>query len=214
MKKFITSVPFQPALIPIVYEPVNKESEMYYNGRHDLPILNALNAYVKTGEKAEIILLLPVGSETENNCQKNMPLVLKQIDELVNSKNIDVRVKTIAYNDSDDISVMLSLYGNLIRCFEDNDEIYTCITYGTKPVPLVQMMALRYAFHAKHNIYIGALVYGKVHGNVRNPDGGDLYDMTSLFYMDELSENFCRMGIENPEEKIAQMIFNAGDDKK
>ena len=105
---------------------------------------------------------------------------------------------------------MLELYGNLIRCCDDDDEIYSCITYGTKPVPIVQMMAMRYAFHVKKNVYIGMIVYGKAHGNKQNEDSEkifDIYDMTSLFYIDDLSEKFSRMAVKDPEKILESLIF-------
>ena len=55
---------------------------------------------------------------------------------------------------------------------------------------------------------IGSIVYGKFHANTQNGGGADIYDMTSLFYIDELSETFCRMSVDNPEEKIAAIIFD------
>ena len=108
---------------------------------------------------------------------------------------------------------MLELYGKLIRLCSDDDEIYSCITYGTKPVPMVQMMAMRYAFHVKKNVFIGMIVYGKGHGKKQNENAEnkvdifDIYDMTSLFYIDDLSEKFSRMGIENPENILSSLIF-------
>ena len=73
-------------------------------------------------------------------------------------------------------------------------------------------MAMRYAYHAKKNVYIGMIVYGKVHGKTQNADA-DIYDMTSLFYMDELSEQFCKMNIDNPEERISKLILGSeGED--
>lgn len=209
MKKFFTSVPFQSVLTNIIYKPVGG-APLAYDKAHSLPILNVINNCTTKGEEIEVIFL--VGDN--ENIRKNLEIVEQSLDELVTERELKCRKIYIEYPDSDDISVMLELYGKLIRLCEDNDEIYSCITFGTKPVPLVQMMAMRYAYHAKKNVFIGMIVYGKAHGKMKEingirkyvTDNAEIYDMTSMFYMDELSERFCRMGIENPEEKIAGMI--------
>lgn len=206
MKKFITSIPFQPPqkLTPIIYKPIDN-SELVYDTPNALPILNAINAYADDGEEIKVYCLIP----DNENCLNNFEIVSKQLNELVQSKSLICNIEKIVYSDDDNISTLLKLYGRLLKCFDDNDRLYICITYGTKPLPLVQLMALRYAYNAKKNIYIGSIVYGKVHGNIQNKDGGDIYDMTSLFYIDKLSEAFCRMSVENPEEKIAAIIFDS-----
>lgn len=209
MKKFFTSVPFQSTLTPCIYKPVGN-TPLSYEKSHSLPILNVINNCTEKGEEIEVVFL--VGDN--ENIKRNLEYVKKSLDELLDERQLKCKIKYIDYPDSDDISVMLELYGRLIRLCEDNDEIYSCITFGTKPVPLVQMMAMRYAYHAKKNVFIGMIVYGKAHGKMKEIDGirkyvtdkAEIYDMTSMFYMDELSEKFCRMGIQNPEEKIAAMI--------
>lgn len=202
MKKFFTSVPFQEKLTNVVYKSVGS-AKLEYDKAHSLPILNVINNCTQKGEEIEVIFL----AGDNATIKKNLGIVEQSLNELVTERGLKLKggkPRTIEYRDSDDISVMLELYGELIRLCEDNDEIYSCITFGTKPVPLVQMMAMRYAYHAKKNVFIGMIVYGKAHGNITgNPE---IYDMTSMFYMDELSEKFCRMGIEKPEEKIAAMI--------
>ena len=213
MKKFVASVPFQPNLVPVVYTPTDSTSPLVYDQPHDFPILNAVNAYAAEGESIEMIILLPVCPEG-NNCMKNMPLIRSQIQTLTEAKHLDCTINVLTYDDSEEIEVMLRLYGDLLSHLNDNDEVYFCVTYGTKPVPLVQMMALRYAFHARSNLFVGAIVYGKLHGSVRNPEGGDLFDVTSLFYMEELSESFWRMGISDPEEKMKAFMLSEREGKE
>ncbi len=207
MKKFFTSVPYQKSgeLIKAIYRPVGN-AKLVYEKAHSLPILNAVNNFTEKGEEIEVIFII---GENEN-IKRNLGSVESSLDELVLERELKCRKKYIYYRDSDDITVMLELYGNLIRCCDDDDEIYSCITYGTKPVPIVQMMAMRYAFHVKKNVYIGMIVYGKAHGNKQNEDSEkifDIYDMTSLFYIDDLSEKFSRMAVKDPEKILESLIF-------
>ena len=202
MKKFFTSVPFQKNLSEVIYRPVGN-AKLVYEKPHALPILNVINNYTEKGEAIEVIFL--VGEN--KNIRDNLVIVRASLEELVAEKELQCHIEYVYYRDSDDIPVMLGLYGKLIRLCSDDDEIYSCITYGTKPVPMVQMMAMRYAFHVKKNVYIGMIVYGKAFGTIQNKDAADIYDMTSLFYIDDLSEKFSRMGVQDPEKVMESLIF-------
>lgn len=210
MKKFFTSVPFQTKLTPCEYKPFG-EAKLTYEKEHSLPILNVINNYTEQGEEIEVIFL----TADNENIRNNLEVVTKSLEELAEEKKLKCSIKRIDYPDSDDIFVMLSLYGKLIQHCEDNDEIYSCITFGTKPVPLVQMMAMRYAYHAKKNVLIGMIVYGKIEWKKEVVDGkmisvidkAEVYDMTSMFYIDDISVKLCEMGIRDPEERIRAMIF-------
>ena len=202
MKKFFTSVPFQKKLSEVIYRPVGN-AKLVYEKPHALPILNVINNYTEKGEAIEVIFLV---GENEN-IRDNLVIVRASLEELVAEKELQCHIEYVYYRDSDDIPVMLGLYGKLIRLCSDDDEIYSCITYGTKPVPMVQMMAMRYAFHVKKNVFIGMIVYGKAFGNKVNKDAADIYDMTSLFYIDDLSEKFSRMGVQDPENVLESLIF-------
>ena len=200
MKKFFTSVSYQKdGTEQPIYEPVGN-AKLVYEKRPSLPILNVINNCTETGEKIEVIFIMGNSEDARKNLEKYL---LPQLDELVKERSLECSVKYVLYSDAYDITSMLALYGELIRLYEDNDEIYSCLTYGTKPIPLVQMMSMRYAYHAKKNVFIGMIVYGRFDHTTKK---AYIYDITSMFYMDELSERFCRMGIENPEEKIAGMI--------
>lgn len=202
MKKFFTSVPFQKKLSEVIYRPVGN-AKLVYEKPHALPILNVINNYTEKGEAIEVIFL--VGEN--KNIRDNLVIVRASLEELVAEKELQCHIEYVYYRDSDDIPVMLGLYGKLIRLCSDDDEIYSCITYGTKPVPMVQMMAMRYAFHVKKNVFIGMIVYGKAFGDKVNKDAADIYDMTSLFYIDDLSEKFSRMGVQDPENVLESLIF-------
>lgn len=202
MKKFFTSVPFQKKLSEVIYRPVGN-AKLVYEKPHALPILNVINNYTEKGEAIEVIFLV---GENEN-IRDNLVIVRASLEELVAEKELQCHIEYVYYRDSDDIPVMLGLYGKLIRLCSDDDEIYSCITYGTKPVPMVQMMAMRYAFHVKKNVFIGMIVYGKAFGDKVNKDAADIYDMTSLFYIDDLSEKFSRMGVQDPENVLESLIF-------
>ena len=202
MKKFFTSVPFQKNLSEVIYRPVGN-AKLVYEKPHALPILNVINNYTEKGEAIEVIFLV---GENEN-IRDNLVIVRASLEELVAEKELQCHIEYVYYRDSDDIPVMLGLYGKLILLCSDDDEIYSCITYGAKPVPMVQMMAMRYAFHVKKNVFIGMIVYGKAFGDKVNKDAADIYDMTSLFYIDDLSEKFSRMGVQDPEKVMESLIF-------
>ena len=102
---------------------------------------------------------------------------------------------------------MLDLFQKMIDCIDENDKIYMCVTFGSKPLSIVQMMAVNYAYRVFKNIRIGAIVYGKFDHNSKK---SVIFDETSLFYMDEIVRTLAQNGVKNPKE-IIKMFINDKD---
>ena len=105
------------------------------------------------------------------------------------------------YNNA--IDTELELFGKLIDCTADGDTLYACITYGSKPFPLIQIMALNYAYRIRKNVSIGCIVYGaKDHNN----GSMEVYDITSLLYIDETVRLMAEQKVENPTDLIKNLL--------
>lgn len=79
---------------------------------------------------------------------------------------------------------------NLLRCMEQDAEIYADITFGQKSLPMLLMCALNFA-EKFFNANVCNIIYGKVEF-AKNTDGNislknqELYDVTSLYYLNNL----------------------------
>ena len=92
---------------------------------------------------------------------------------------------------------------------EDDDELFACMTYGTKPLSQAIMMAVQYAYRIKNNTSISCIVYGSIdRSQSRNPEEwiGYVYDETALVQLDEVVRILAARKVSNPQEIIRQIL--------
>ena len=87
----------------------------------------------------------------------------------------------------------------LIDCFADGDELFGCLTYGTKPLSEVVRMSIQYAYRVKKNASICCIVYGQIIRNSASEAKDSLvHDETALLRLDEIVRLLADQGVENP----------------
>ena len=119
-------------------------------------------------------------------------------------------MKTLMVSKEENAKAHLDIFSKLVECVENDDEWHVCMTYGTKPVPIIEMMAMNYAYSLKDNVTMKCAVYGKVNREKNEVKDAVLYDVSALFYMDQLVNNLASNNIKKPEEVI-RSILNIGD---
>lgn len=203
MKKFILTSPYQPEgnLRCSVYKAVDNE-KLQYNKEVSFPILPVINAYAEKGEEIEVIVIV---SEYEN-AEYNYGVFCRQLEELCAEKGIVLKNSkptkiSIPYNEL--LDTQLDTFSKLTECTKDGDTLYVCMTYGTKAVPVVQLMALNYAYKVHKDISIGCVVYGAVDFNTKEMC---IYDITSLFYMNQIVDVVAGMKTADPAAAIKMLL--------
>ena len=206
MKKFITTIPYQDpekynqrgGLIKSVYRADDNQKLVY--GETAFPIIPVINGYAESGEEIEIIPILA----DYKNVDGNYNIFKDEVNELCTSIGVKCTFNEavrIPYDNS--IDTELDLFGKLIDCFEDRDTIYTCITFGAKPFPIILTMAMNYAHRIKKNVSIGCVVYGAMDHNTGE---SSIYDVTSLFYIDETVRLLAEQNVKDPAAFIKKLL--------
>ncbi len=205
MKKFITSCPMQRNKadgsvqgLELINYDIDGNSLLEKRETH-FPIIPVIYAYAKSGEKIQVIIL----KSTYETTDYNYVLFVDEIRKAEKDLKIEVEIKDIITEYKEDLDTQLKLFSDVIECFNDEDELYVCITYGTKPTPIVQMMAVNYAYRILQNVKIECIVYGQAN-HVKHI--GTIFDVTALFFMDEVVNNLSRMNIENPTDVIKRIL--------
>jgi len=208
-KTFISVIPFQgknlktgeDMLQPVTYEPRGNSKLKY--GATRFPIIPVINGYAKSGDKVRVIAILTEGENFRHNYEKYF---IPEINAIVKNKNLDFgKIDVINTADSEDIDTQLKLFGDVIDMIGDNEDVYACITYGTKPTPILETMALHYAYRLKKDVSIGCIVYGRFLHNDTNEKNG-IYDTTALFYMDSIVNKLAEIKVPHPETAIKAML--------
>lgn len=209
MKKFIFTVPRQKSenLYKAVYKSANsKKLENNISAR--FPLIPVIDSYCEKNDIIEIIAL--IASEKDNICEahdiceNNLRLFCDDMNEICAPKGIKYTIKKIIVPFNETLETHLATYYNLIKEIEDNDTIFADITYGSKPIPIVEMMALGFCTKNKTNVMVECLCYGEMDHNTNEKS---LFDVTSLFYLNEISDMLSKTKISNPEKFIESVIF-------
>ncbi len=209
MKKFITTIPLQPIgdrnLKMTRYSPVGN-SRLQYDKATVFPVMYMLGGYVNEGEKAEILAIYHDYLASEDNLdtlQKNLDLLEKEVSAFSKERRAEVSVHPVSVEYSEEPLKHLDTFGKIIEHIEDGDELGACLTYGRKPTPIIEMMAINYALRAVRDCALLSVVYGAFdHVSEKSV----VYEVKSLVDMDEIVRKIAEAGISNPIEYIQRTL--------
>lgn len=116
---------------------------------------------------------------------------------------INYTISAVTIKLDERIECHLNTFTKIIERIKEGDTIYADITFGTKPIPIIQIMALNYALRVMKDVKVECLCYGGV--NFSN-GAMSIYDVTSLLYMDEFVNGISKTNTINPVEVIKELI--------
>ncbi len=210
MKKFITYVSLQKTdLKKMVYVPVDGELKTLAEQRRasrgqdyhtSFPVMCLVDDYVKPGDRVEMICMLAEGSES---VKRNFETLKQELGALATEIGFSYELNTISVQPEEVAESHAHTFQTLVDLINNDDELFACCTFGTKPIPIIEMMALNYAYRLKKNVTVRSLVYGAVD---HEKGDGHIYDIKELFYMEQLVNQFAREGRPDSEELIRQLL--------
>lgn len=207
MKKFFTNIAMSPEKLfeSYSYEAVGN-SHLSMASRTHFPIIPAINGYVQPGETIRVFAVV---GNTENEI-RNLGIFQSEFEQVCSNRNIlcPGHVEVIKGPKDQNVDSQLSIFQKLLDYMDDSDELFACLTYGTKMMSMSLLSAIRYAYRLKRNVSISCIVYGEV---VRPaPDKKTwrpyIYDETALIQMDEITRMLAERGVENPRAFIQGVL--------
>lgn len=206
MKKFFTAIPLQVAgqLSKYRYEPVGNTRLDMEDGV-SFPILTAVHGYVQPGERFQVIAAVadtPVGRA---NCQA----LRQELAELCAKYDlIPPEVAEVPVPADESVAAHSATFEKLISYAGDGDELFACITFGTKPLSMAIRMAVQYAYRVKRDTTISCIVYGSVErpGKERADWRAKVYDETALVRLDEIVRLLADRGVADPGAVIQRVL--------
>ena len=210
MKKFITYVSMQPrqGLSKVKYIPVDNE-DIKSDIQTFFPVSVLIESYAGEGEDISVICIM---EEDNEDIRINYESLKNEIMAICSPKRVTADFIPVFTDKQEDASSHLKLFGDLINYISDNDEIYACCTYGTKPIPVLEMMAINYGYRVRDNVSVKTIVYGKVDRENGEVKGAYLYDITSLFYMNQLVNTLAEQKVKDP-DKMMKSILGLGEEE-
>ena len=206
MKKFFNIIPFQVQgnLKKYLYTAIGNP-KLQLDHETCFPILTAIEGYSLPGEEIAVIAVM---ADTESG-KANLKQLQDEVLEVCDRKQVvcsGVQVVTVPTDDR--VATHVSTFQKLLGYMEDDDELFCCMTYGTKPLSTALMMAIQYGYRVKQNTSISCIVYGQIDRPEKDPAtwSGKAYDMTALTQLDEIVRVLADRGVENPKEIIDRIL--------
>ena len=167
------------------------------------PILAAVNGYVQEKEDFEIIAVVADSIDEGHNYQE----LCNQAKELFSGHKGRCTIKKVVIDSAQGVSTQVDSFQQLIDYVDDGDELFLCMTYGTKPQSQVMMMAVQYAYRVKENVSVECILYGEVDRfqNMNEPIA-KIYDMTGLMQLDEVVRILGERKVKCPEKIIRDIL--------
>lgn len=126
------------------YEPIGNPRLLYdkADGMTRFPIIPVINAYAQKRETIEVIAI--------NTHTPASEVHFSQLEEetaaLARETGFNCNVTDVPVNYVGDVNTMVQVFRKLLDYLKDGDTLYACFTYGVKPMPIAELMALQYAY--------------------------------------------------------------------
>lgn len=209
-RKYFATISLQTGngLTPLHYGSDDNKG-LRYDKETRFPIIHAIYNSAKPDDVIEVNAIIIRRGEAADCCNEYVEVNYGYlVDELTELKNRgifkDFRINRIITEDDEGIHTQLKLFTDIVSHIGDNDELHACITYGTKPTPIIMFTALNYGYKLKNNTHVENIIYGRyVHGH---PGNSKIYDVTALFYTNSIVNRLADGKVSDPEEVIRTLL--------
>ena len=143
MKKFFATVPLQKEeqLKRLVYA-AQGNSRLSMDEATSFPISPAINGYVAPGEPFRVAAVV----QENEDAKRNYEYLCQELHALCERNGLiypERGVERVAGPADQCVSSNVDTFQALIDLVEDDDELFACVTYGTKPTSMALLTAVR-----------------------------------------------------------------------
>ena len=180
----------------------NYAEEVYY------PINAILADKLKKDDEVKIVLIQTIDkndTDEQNNVIENtkkFKTELSHINESINAKinYVEVSADYNEFKENHEKRIMV-----ILEQMEEGAELYGDITFGPRTVPIEMLCA--FAFAEKfYDTNVRKIVYGQVQWKNNKPDKPQLFDITSLHYLNSLTYNMQPDSVEKAMESLKRFF--------
>ena len=199
MKKFFMVTPQQPkGMLKAQRYVANDNPQLEFVGKTRFPVIPLLNGYAKQGDHIQVITTT---YGAPSNCAGNLEMLRDELNTLGKNAGVDIELVSVDVPFSDSVEALIHTYQLLIDRINDGDSLYACITFGSKPMPIMLTMALQYGYRIRNDVSIECIVYGQMDWSSNEPVAR-IYDVTALAKIDEMVRVLADMNVSNPEATL------------
>lgn len=202
-KILICNVAMRESVEPLIYTP-DDETMHISNCPVTYPILSCIESLISPGDNVKIVLLCKC--DPNRNYVRNIERFKKEFIEQCRG-NVDMPEFKVLNTDFDEGKIATEkMLSKIVAECEDEAEIISDITYGSKTMPVVLLAALSFA--VKHlACKVQHVFYGQVYFQNDKPTNPRLCDLSYLIYLNSLIYTL-RCDSSDKARKALEMLLN------
>ena len=134
----------------------------------------------------------------------------EEVETILNAKKANGEFIAVKQNVDFDSLTFSAFFKNIAKLFKDEDIIYMDLTYGMKPYSIGLFIAASYAVKSAVNARVESVVYAqkyKGQGDAEATSISKIYDITSLFYLNEIAGNL-HVGEKGSADKMLDLLIS------
>ena len=172
LKTYITTVPLQGKLDPMLYQRERAEAPT----ATCFPIVQVMRDTLEPGDTVRLLAIRQENADTARNYQR----LLEEVAQLGIAKE---QVEPVPLPEDQRPETLIGLCRDLVDALPQVTRVYACITYGSKSIPVVTLTALSCAEATHTELEVGGVYYGEVKRENGKVVGARLYEMAALYQL-------------------------------
>lgn len=172
LKTYITTVPLQGKLDPMLYQRERAEAPT----ATCFPIVQVMRDTLEPGDTVRLLAIRQENADTARNYQR----LLEELAQLGIAKE---QVEPVPLPEDQRPETLIGLCRDLVDALPQVTRVYACITYGSKSIPVVTLTALSCAEATHTELEVGGVYYGEVKREKGKVVGARLYEMAALYQL-------------------------------
>lgn len=126
---------------------------------------------------------------------------LNDMDAVIEFVGIESELDEASNND---------LFMRILDKIGNNEIVYSCITYGLKPITVLLFAAINYAYMVKKHVDVESMIYGQVDWDDKSR--GRICELRPLFYNNVVLNRLAMIGEEDPVGFMNKMRSDDADE--
>ena len=172
LKTYITTVPLQGKLDPMLYQRERAEAPT----ATCFPIVQVMRDTLEPGDTVRLRAIRQENADTARNYQR-------LLEELAQLGIAEAQVEPVPLPEDQRPETLIGLCRDLVDALPQVTRVYACITYGSKSIPVVTLTALSCAEATHTELEVGGVYYGEVKRENGKVVGARLYEMSALYQL-------------------------------
>ena len=175
LKTYITTVPLQGKLDPMLYQRERAEAPT----ATCFPIVQVMRDTLEPGDTVRLLAIRQENADTARNYQR-------LLEELAQLGIAEAQVELVPLPEDQRPETLIGLCRDLVDALPQVTRVYACITYGSKSIPVVTLTALSCAEATHTELEVGGIYYGEVKRRDGRTESASLNDVTVLYQLSGL----------------------------